>query len=222
MSIFGKDAIPSVEETVEIVKGMRKKLIQRIYKYVSPGYRTTQDEVEEFLQEAYPLALEVRRKALEGRGCFWKMFLVSFNRYLLGSTVPGSSWDPRVDDLPMLACPRINPSVYVDTERYFTRTVQNVERILSPQEILFFRLFTGLTEHGILNDYEAAKVMGVPRGHARMIRTRVEQKIALATKIHMEKEVIFVSQKQIKDFNKERVRQKNKESRNVWFTQYEA
>lgn len=208
MSDSGQDAIPSVEEAIEMVKGMRKELIQRINKHVSPGFRSSQDEVEEILLEAYPLVLEARKKTLMDGGCMWTVFYRSFLKYLLGSSIPGSSWDQRTDELPMLACPRANPADYVEKERYLIKTTQNIERILSPKEILCFRLFAGLTDHGALNRVETAKVMGVDRDYTHMILSRIERKIMRATKIRLEQEIIFVSAKQMKNFEKGKEYQK--------------
>lgn len=152
--------------------------------------RSLQQDVDEFVRDAYVIAIEAAIKA-ERKGIpFEAIFWTDFVSLLKGSLVfYFESPDPFDADAPYhlhslkADDPFTDLSARFDREQLISKTVACVLRILSPAEQRIFLLFMGETEHGFCSLGEAARILGIAKGSAQKLAERIEKKITDAAKV---------------------------------------
>ena len=175
------------EEAVAWVQKNRGMICKKIFSFFP---RCLQQDVDEFVRDAYVIAIEAAVKAERKGLAFEAVFWTDFVSLLKGSQVfYFESPDPLDADAPYnihaltTEDPLADLSIRFHREQLISKTVACIQRILSPAEQRIFLLFMGETEHGFCSLGEAARILGIAKGSAQKLAERIEKKITDAAKI---------------------------------------
>lgn len=176
----------SSEEAVVWVQKNRGMICKKIFAFFP---HSLQQDLDEFVSDAYVIAIEAaftaEKKGIPFEAVFWTEFvslLKASSVFYYEPLDPFDADDSYHRHLLTAEDPYSDIRVRFDRENLFSKAVGCISHILSGAEERIFSLFMGETEHGSCSLGEAAKILGIDKASAKKLALRIEKKITNAMK----------------------------------------